>query len=282
MLVAQPVAAPTVDAAEGVTAVSSRVSKSYVRTKLPDGSFQAEEYGFGNGGRFGGPFRDASADKLGFLDVARGIAVPLRAQNYLPAKGLETEKLLIMVHWGTTNVSDPFGTTDGNLAYQRAADLSGAKNSPGAGPALAVAEMQLSTDNMQRNHIDVMNARLLGYDSEDLIGTWYGSTIGHNGMLAAHRDELIDEIEENRYFVVLIAYDFQMYRKQKKLTALWETRFSINEPRNDFAKALPVMAQYASRYFGQDSHGLLRTKVPEGNVKVGELKSIGEVVAPEK
>ncbi len=32
------------DAAEGVTAVCSRVSKDYVRTKLPDGSFQPEEY----------------------------------------------------------------------------------------------------------------------------------------------------------------------------------------------------------------------------------------------
>jgi hypothetical protein len=123
---------------------------------------------------------------------------------------------------------------------------------------------------------------MLGYDSEDLIGTYYGSTIGNTGMLAAHREELINEIEENRYFVVLIAYDFQLFRKEKKLKALWETRFSINEPHNDFAKALPVMSQYASKYFGQESHGLLRTQVPEGKVEVGEPKSLGELEAPQK
>ena len=284
LLAGQAIAALSTDGAAGITAVSSRVSKDYVRKKLPDGSFQPEEYAFGDGGRFDGDFRDASIDKLTFLDVARIIAAPLRTQNYQPAKDIKSEKLLIMIHWGTTHVSDSDSTTPGNYSYQSAQNQSdefGAK-SPQAKASLGLAEMQISADNLQRNHIDFMNAQMLGYDSENLIGTYYGSTIGHTGILAAHRDELIDEIEERRYFVVLIAYDFQMYLKQKKLKALWETRFSINEPSNDFTKALPVMAQYASKYFGQESHGLLRTRVPDGQVKVGEPKSLGEIETPGK
>jgi len=39
---------------EGVTAVSAKVSKDYVRTKLPDGSFQPEAYAFGEGGKWPG------------------------------------------------------------------------------------------------------------------------------------------------------------------------------------------------------------------------------------
>ena len=262
----------------GITAVSSRVSKDYVRTKLPDGSFQPEEYAFGDGGLYGGTFKDASVDKVRFLDVARIISVPLRSQNYVPARDVRTEKLLIMVHWGTTNVSEPFSATPGYLTNLEANDLAG----PQAKASRDLANLQLAAEDVQRNHIDFMNARMLGYDSENLIGTYYGSTVGNTGMLAAHREELINEIEENRYFVVLIAYDFQLFRKEKKLKALWETRFSINEPSNDFAKALPVMAQYASKYFGQDSHGLLRKQVPEGKVKVGEPKSLGELEAPQK
>jgi hypothetical protein len=255
MLDAQPVASPAMDGAVGITAVSSRVSKDYVRTKLPDGSFQPEEYAFGDGGRYNGPFRDASIDKLSFLDIARVIAASLKAQNYVPAKDLNTEKLLIMLHWGTTITGSSFSATV-----------------PGSGPS------HLQSDDA----IDIMNAAMLGYDSEGLIGTEYGTYIGHFGPTGSYRDQLMAEIEDNRYFVVLMAYDFQVFRKESRHKLLWETRFSINERHNQFDKALPVMTEYASKYFGQDSKGLLRTRVPEGQVKVGEPKSLGEVEAPAK
>lgn len=279
LLEAQPAAAPAAGNTVGVTAVSSRVSKDYVRARHPDGSFEPEEYAFGDGGRLDGPFRDASMDTLGFLDVARVIASALRAQNYIPARSLKTEKLLIMVHWGTTTAPDSFATTPGVLNYESAADQ---QLRPGAGAALGLAMSQMGLENMQRNRIDFKNAMMLGYDSEDLIGTDFGDFAGHMGVLGMHQDELLSEIEESRYFVVLIAYDFQLYRREKKLKALWETRFSINEPRNFFDKALPAMAQYASSYFGQDSHGLLRKQVPEGQVEVGEPTLVEYLFGPKK
>ena len=296
MLEAQPVAAPAVEGAVGITAVSSRVTKDYVRTRLPDGSFQPEYYAFGDGGRLDGPFRDASIDKLKFLDIMRVIVGPLKAQSYVPAKDLNAEKLLIMVYWGTTIVPDSFSTTTGNLTYQKAQDMTeemssamGGGNSAAArnaevavAAAFRAANLQLSMENIQREQLDIKNARLLGYDSENMIGTLNGEWAGHLGASGEKRDEILSEIEENRYFVVLMAYDFQVFRNEGKHKLLWETRFSINEPRNDFGKALSVMAQYASRYFGQDSHGLLRVKVPEGTVLIGEPKSLGEVEAPEK
>jgi hypothetical protein len=91
---------------------------------------------------------------------------------------------------------------------------------------------------------------------------------------------LIDDVEDDRYFVVLMAYDFQLLWKEKKHKLLWETRFSIRQRRNAFDQQLAAMAQYASRYFGQDSHGLIRQPIPEGQVILGELKVVG--VDPEK
>ncbi len=96
------------------------------------------------------------------------------------------------------------------------------------------------------------------------------------------RDDLYAEIRENRYFVVLMAYDFQVLWKQRRHKLLWETRFSISAHRNQFDKALPVMAQYASRYFGQASDGLLRMRVPEGNVEVHEPTLIEFLPEPKK
>jgi hypothetical protein len=70
--------------------------------------------------------------------------------------------------------------------------------------------------------------------------------------------------------------------KQKKHKLLWETRFSINERHNQFDRALPALAQYASKYFGQPSNGLLRSRVADGNVEIGEPTLIQFLTDPKK
>ncbi len=67
--------------------------------------------------------------------------------------------------------------------------------------------------------------------------------------LSGYRDDLINEIEYSRYFVVLMAYDFQMTWKQKRHKLLWVTRFSIAQHKGNFSKQLAAWAFYASRYF---------------------------------
>ena len=139
----------------------------------------------------------------------------------------------------------------------------------------------LNMENRQDDRINNANAALLGYDAPGLIGTEKGSFV-RGTAFGVDRDDLYAEIRENRYFVILMAYDFQQVWKHKKHILLWETRFSINERHNRFDKALPVMAEFASRYFGQESNGLLRKPVSEGRVEIGEPKSLGEVDEPKK
>jgi hypothetical protein len=257
------VAASGSEATVGITAVSAQVDRDYVRATLPDGSIQPEEYAFGEGGRIDAPFRDASIQKLGFMDVARVISAQLRKQRYIPAKSLNSEKLLIMLYWGTTTRPDEVSTTSGHVF-----------SAAGAGAMLYM-------DNIQRDLLDFKNAKILGYNAEGTIQSDFGNFFTTSGMTGLLQAELVSELEDNRYFVVLMAYDFQLLRRQNKHKMLWQTRFSINEAQNHFDRALPAMAQYASRYFGQDSHGLLRTHVPDGQVSVGEPKTVGEAGAPE-
>ena len=259
------------DGVSGVTAVASKVSKDYVRSRLENGSFVPESYAFGNGGAWKGTMTDTSIDKLAFLDVAHVIANPLASQNYFPSKDPKTVKLLIMLYWGLTDVPPPI---EESVAYQ---NLQLAQQQ-GTIP-LDLALDEVANENQLRDRTDSRNASMLGYDSEGLIGTAYGGAL-RAGWLRLHRDDLISELEDNRYFVVLMAYDFQLLWKEKKHRLLWEIRFSINERHNQFDKVLPVMADYASRYFGQDSGGLLRDRVHEGRVEIGEPKSLGEI--PEK
>jgi hypothetical protein len=130
-------------------------------------------------------------------------------------------------------------------------------------------------ENYQRDQVDMRNAMLLGYDSALAELSNVGAT-----PQTRLRDDLIADIEESRYFVVLMAYDYQALWKQKKHSLLWVTRFSVRARGADFEKLLPSMVGYASQYFGHDSRGLLRRPLPEGHVEIGEPRSLGPV--PEK
>jgi hypothetical protein len=268
--------------AEEIAAVSSKVSDDYVRTRLADGSFQPETYAFGKGGYWSGALRDKTIDEMNFLDVARTIAGPLEHQGYIPTKDPQTTKLLIMVYWGTTQAP---GRVTEKVSFQetmRAMDVwQRAKSFPGdrlavdaADAAFTSAFAALHAEDARRKRINIGNAQMLGYDS------WWEATARFEGTPFESRwQEMVNELEENRYFVVLMAYDFQLMWKQKKTKLVWETRFSIGEHRNRFDQQLVAMALEASKYFGQDSHGLVRKAVPEGKVEVGEVKSLGVVGA---
>lgn len=270
-------------AADGgeIVAVSSRVSADYVRTRLPDGSFQAETYTFGQGGHWNGPLRDDSIDRLQFSAIARTISGPLADRNYLPATDPKQVKLLIMVYWGTS--MGPGGAS-GSIAYQNlgsanqhlASATQDFKLTPSPVNSALKSEAQsefdsamtvVAMENRQRDKNDRQNAGILGYDSA-LAAT---DGLEFTALHILHED-LINELEDNRYFVVLMAYDFQLLWKEKKHKLVWETRFSIRERHNDFDRQLPAMVKFASRYFGEDTHGLLRKPLPEGKVHVGDLK----------
>jgi hypothetical protein len=93
---------------------------------------------------------------------------------------------------------------------------------------------------------------------------------------------MLTELEEDRYFVVLMAFDFHLMAAQKKAKLLWEARFSIREHDHEFDKSLAAMVAKASGYFGRDSNGLKHETLPDGKVEVGELKNLGTLPAPTK
>jgi hypothetical protein len=273
--------------ANDITAVSSKTNSDYVRARQADGSFVPESYAFGKGGVWAGAGQDGSIDKLNFLDIAHMIANPLASQNYFPSTDARATKLLIMVYWGTTHVPQRANESVGyaNLQAANAAlstvtaqavgmpKSSAAAATSAADGALTTAMAMVSAENRMREQDDLVNLKMLGYDS------WLQKTEGdHRGTAFEQtRQDLYDEIEESRYFVVLMAYDFNLLWKDKKHKLLWETRFSIRQSHHEFDKELPSLAQYASRYFGQDSHGLVHDALPPGHVDIGDVKSLGEV-----
>ena len=284
--------------ADVITAVSSQTSEDYVRQRATDGSLKPETFTFGEGGFLPGAARDDSIDKLTFLDVAKVLSEPLAAEGFVPVADRDPNKtgLLIIVYWGKSNGTE--GASN-SVAYQNLQSSQvGAPPPPPPPPAgnnhvapggaqvaaimreasedaLTGALAAVGAENNLRNQADSRNAALLGFGSELAATQGLEMTAMKN-----RRQDLISELEENRYLVILMAYDFQELWKHKKHKLLWVTRLSVRERGTDFTKVLPAMVKYGSQYFGQESHGLLRKALPQGQVEVGEIKSLGEV--PEK
>lgn len=228
------------------------------------------------------------------------IAGPLAAQRFYPTKDPAKTSLLIMVYWGTTHAPFPADESPEMANLQQAYEnifrdsgpyiigSAGVGQEPGWSPIsgarvpvsrmgeIAAAQELVAAANFRRENEDLVNIKMLGYDS------WLERTRGdkQGTAFAQDRTDLYEEIEQSRYFVVLMAYDFQVLWKEKKHRLLWETRFSIRQQHHEFDKELPALADYASKYFGQDSHGLIHDRVPLGRVEVGDVKSLGEVSSP--
>jgi hypothetical protein len=263
------------------TAVSSRTSTDYARTQTLDRRFKQETYAFGIGGDYGGGERDPDAEKVKFMDVAHAIVGPLADQDYVSTKDPNKTQLLIMVYWGTTTGSgDPFAASWGANTFPSQiqsvispiATVQENGRPPGEG-SFSVDQGQMDAGEVfNRGASDFKNAAILGYDSGLIVPDSAGITAMH-----IKRDDLLDEVRHNRYFVVLMAYDFQKLWKQKQHKLIWETRFSVRQQDNDFSRVLPFMAQYASQYFGKDTFGLIRRPLPEGNVEVGIPRAVASL-----
>jgi len=305
---AVPLRSSAFSTSDQATAVSARASEDYVRAKLTDGTLKPEYYAFAEGGHWTGSVSDASIDHLKFIDVARAIAGPLKDQNYVPTRDPKDTNLLIVVYWGRTKTAE---STNESVAVQTMqdqtaetataqsahaqkqisqADALGMSSQGGmpcghiqstmdaeqitgkisADNAASSAIAVVSAGNNMRDQIDAQNALMLGFD------TAWKETAGLAGTPMAHRrEDLILELEQQRYFVVLMAYDFQMMWRQKKHKLLWETRFSVPERGKNFDKYLVEMTSRASQYFGRNSRGLEHLELPEGRVEVGDVKSLG-------
>jgi hypothetical protein len=265
------------------TAIYARVGNGYQRERLPDGSFKPEYYALANGGRIEGTTSDVTMDRIQYPEVAQ-IAVRLLArQNYHYAQSAKQADLMIVLHWGTTiafnggNYSQAVNQVATSMAGNDPQGMGSQERSmsavPGEGSGISEdAMMRLMMENRARDQINAANARVLGYiddvnESND-IRRWAGGGDRYNDLIA--------DVEESRYYIIVSAYDFDQLVNQQKKKLLWQTRVSVRAPGNRFDDSVAAMMKGASKYFGQDSGRLIRGEESKGVVELGDLKFLGE------
>ncbi|MBI2513305.1 MAG: hypothetical protein HYV96_15110 [Opitutae bacterium] len=274
-----------------LTVVSSTVHNGYEREKLPDGTVKPVRYAFGEGTCDAGSVADASLDKLKFRQVIAALSAPLAQQGFHPSRNANEVEQLIVVHWGRTTGWDGgagYGNVYGNLNRLHSAMVAtfptlnpgdkpdpnatrtrGLGGTPGAASEMDQLMLMLQMQDDARARQNGRNSRLLGYhDTLRRIPTYWGN------MVRSEREDLIGELEDDRYYVILAAYDFQVAKKEQKPKVLWVTRFSLVAHGNDFDDSIDRMVAAAAAHFGRSTHGLHREGMREARAIPGKLEVI--------
>ena len=272
-------------------AVAADADRDYVAQKFgaPRGA-KPETFVFAQGRFFGGYLRDATLERTDFLKIARTLTPDLAKQKYYPSADAANADLLLVVHWGVTSVEEDPGHGQTELdQLQKDGAAYNAKFSSGSGgaskggvadPGYVESDLAIAFgQSAQAGSGPADNARLLGYDAE-FRKEEYRSVGVASGMTELDR-RLREEIAEERYFVIVMAYDYKSVKAGKKGVKpklLWSTHFSVRALGFNFTEALPAMSMVASNYFGHQVDGLLldARKVPEGRVNVGVPETLEE------
>lgn len=293
-------AAPQQKSQQIITSVYSKRAPHYKRTNLPDGSYRREYYVIANGRYSPGTAPNESIDQVQFPEVAGLVAQHLAQKGYHLADKADAASLLLQITWGTTmvfsdgmrsdNLAGVSAATQENnaavAAYNRANETAMRAQGPAAAAAAGAAvrnaearalaandalSSQLMRNQMTENaraKINEDNARLIGY-TEELSDR---NDMSRYAGAGSTFDDLITDLENERYFVRITAYDFKKLREENKQTVLWTTVVSIDTRNTRFDEALAMMVANAAQQFGQ-GNGLIR-RANEGTVSLGELQFI--------
>lgn len=296
-----------------VTAVFSRSFNNYERPTRPDGSNQPLTYVVSKGGVAPGTNADDSMNDVKFAGVVRVLGKYLAKQAYYPAKDGKKADLMLVVHWGkTVPASDDLhhylldhGLQGFELSQKLKFDAKGSSvlgrskvfssgSSAGIPATAAMASTTSANDAAvteaaqeelvqgmfeirfaqdARDEANRHNANLLGYTSEL---RFRDNPSLYAGAGTAYYD-LVDDLESERYYVSVTAYDFQEALQHKNNKGLWRTIASIDARGNRFDERLMAMVERASRYFGRDSGRLIRQFEYTPHIDLGELKTLGVV-----
>jgi hypothetical protein len=201
-----------------------------------------------------------------FRRIAEIIGPELARQQYWPAKSAKDADLLLVVHWGTTtrpvsmlemrDETSPFPYDKIQAAVQDKATI------------IRFAALEQDTDNMSNAAANARTLQLLGY-----------SRFLDRPTLDADKALFYSDVSQERYFIILKAYDLHAATPAARSRAVWTLHLNISSPGNNFQTAVDRMSVAAVDFFGRstDKVETVRPPLRDGKVEIGPVVSHGEV-----
>lgn len=254
-----------------LVAIKADASQEFIKDRALNKDKKIQTYQFMEGKHFKGRSRDNSVEQFTFNDIIQELPQHLVKQSFYPNPELGEGDLLIVVHYGATDYEDDplelmgidnmgdissVDTGSVEIGSVESFDLMDSLNA-----ALGFNEFINSGGKMNRNQTAIM----LGIDSMSKPRTG-SATAGY---------DYEQMLREARYFVVLMAYDYQLFRKESEAKLLWSTRYSVRAAGHSFNTAFKEMNAVASDYFGLDYDKLTRKRLDDkSSVEIGEIEVI--------
>ncbi len=255
--------------------VDSYAKESYEETKNGDGEPRLETYHFFEGRHFGGNIRDKSLRDVTFEEIAQSLAEEMKLRNYYPASSPEGGNFLIVVHWGVTGIEEPLDELFLNEPGDTGIDapdiiFDGASGNTSQDFSADATNDFETYDRGGASRSDEENAVLIGFDR----------ALNRKGVIPQDEHELQLMLKDERYFIILMAYDWQKLRTEKEYDLIWSTRFSLDAMGTNFREAHFALSRGASNYFGTNLDGELgkaKTNLGPGDVELGEIEVVEQL-----
>ncbi len=244
--------------------VDSFAEEDYLKSKETKEGLVPESYHLVQGKKIGGYIDDKTLNEVPFIEVAQNLANQLRSRDYYPAQAKEDGDLLIIVNWGVTQIQADFDElfpTDGEEETGEEDEESDSFLDGAPGSVLEEGGYSYSEQS---------NAALIGFDR----------ALRRKDLGSQDQFELQEMLQNERYFMILSAFDWQLLRKTGEKKLLWTTRFSLDAVKQGFDEAHFALSRGAANYFGTNLDGKLgkvNTHVGPGEVETGELKVLETV-----
>jgi hypothetical protein len=256
-------------------AIKAQASDEYVKTRARDKSAKVQTYQFMKGNYHPGTTSDPGMVEITFEDIVQNMAIHLQKQGYYALEEPGDSDLLFVVHYGRTSTEASLEEMLGYTSLEDQGFTEEVANAGAGGATLTASEMNATADfgfNMAARDNSANGGEMSLYYKAQLLGmeeAFFGDNV-------SPREELLLKtlLDEERYFIVLIAYDFQKL-KLGKMVPLWTTRYSIRAIGQSFETAIQDLNFVAGDFFGKNLKGLTQKRVDDmSRVEMGEIEVI--------
>jgi hypothetical protein len=105
-----------------------------------------------------------------------------------------------------------------------------------------------------------------------MIGLMAGKNFDSTVDFGDKTEKILQGIQNDRYFVMVSAYDFDAYNQQHKKVLLWVAKMSVPSAGNTMSAVMPALIKSGGPFFGRETTGPKTMDVPvlpDGKVEIG-------------
>lgn len=263
----------TSQAASNRVAIKAEADLDFLKEREKDGTEKPMSYQVAKGKFYRGGMNDKRMQTFTFEDIVTDMAQHLQKQKFYPHQGEGTGDMLIVVHYGVTEYEESIMELMGYTSEEEmglGGDFDFEGIAPDGAGMNAVADLGFNQTTSQT--LSNSNRKSMGHKAQ-LLGMEEAFGFYTNNQ---DKYELQSMLDEERYFVILMAYDIASM-KQKDPKLLWTTRYSIRAIGQNFDDAMKGMNAIAGDYFGKSFKGLnLKRLQDDSSVEIGDIEVIGE------